>query len=147
MFRLRLPFEVSGFDVNSGFNIEMDLSPLENHSCSTTRFASQLKVLYLYSCAGSIGEIFTLQEELNSEEVDPKLALNESEATSLHCMDLNRSIVDFYESLSTATSHGSIVEILQHMLVVIFAGHQIAAKGTEIDFSMARRKSIGVLDR
>jgi len=125
----------------------MDPSPLENHSCSSTQVSSLLKVQYLYSCAGSIGEIFTLQKKLNSKDADPKLVLNESEGISLQCMDLNRSVVDNFENLSSATSHGNVVEILHHMLVVVFTSHQVAERSSENDLSLARKKSIGALDR
>ena len=107
-----------------------------------------LRIQYLYSSAESIERILINQEKSDNKLLDQKLMLTESELVSLHCLEFGKSLVDSCDSLSSATSHMKIVEILQHMTVVIYSNHCLAGKlQRNSDFKLPNKKLTLVMER
>ena len=80
---------------------------------------------YFYSTKKSISAIISSQ---NTDGLEQKLHMPSSELTSLHSLALNKSLTDYCDQLTSAGSHRKVMEMLQHISVVLHTAHRIGRR-------------------
>ena len=58
------------------------------------------------------------ESDMDEGKTNQKLKLTKGEVTSLRCLALRKSLLDDLDLLTSATSHGRVVEVLQYVLVL-----------------------------
>ncbi len=120
---MKFPFETGFYDLESAHATPC---PMEPNLSAAEPLLSMLRLQYLY-CLHQDAITFCQ----NREDLGTRLQIPEDQLVTLRCLNLRQSLSDCFSRLTSAGSHQSVAETLQHVSVLVHTVHCMVMGGEE----------------